>query len=243
MTNQLRLKLGKLFVEKLEQVESYRRAQDIRIAYRFLFSQIIQEWAGVNVDTLHEDIDLAQVMSKNQDLEWFFRSVRPQLRKLIEREKDVNDYEDMVMTKLLFQFIKKVGKWQQKDKFDFDDWLSYLDILKSLAGERGIRDEQFQALKDAAGDSKVQSKAIAEIVQDMRKISIAIQNKKYDLDEEGKEFLIDNLLRQFKQDVLAMFCLLAPKVYHHRMSRTVVDFATEAFTNGGTPNIELYKDL
>ena len=35
---------------------------------------------------------------------------------------------------------------------------------------------------------------------------------------------------------------LAPKVYKHRSDIMMMNFASEAFTNGGKPNIQLYKD-
>ena len=34
---------------------------------------------------------------------------------------------------------------------------------------------------------------------------------------------------------------LAPKVYIHRYDMALIKFATEAFTSGGKPNIDLYK--
>ena len=49
MTNQLRSELETAFTDKLEEVRSYKENGNIRATYKFLFTEIIQEWSGPNV--------------------------------------------------------------------------------------------------------------------------------------------------------------------------------------------------
>jgi len=46
MTNLLRLELEKEFIDKLEEVTSYKENAKIRETYKFLFNEMIQEWSG-----------------------------------------------------------------------------------------------------------------------------------------------------------------------------------------------------
>jgi hypothetical protein len=44
------------------------------------------------------------------------------------------------MTRFLFTFIKKVQKCNEKDKFEYQDWLNFLDLLKAPAMHDDIKD-------------------------------------------------------------------------------------------------------
>jgi len=48
------------------------------------------------------------------------------------------------MTRFLFTFIKKVQKCNEKDKFEYQDWLNFLDLLKAPAMHDDIKDIEFK---------------------------------------------------------------------------------------------------
>ena len=96
------------FVDKLEQVQSYKGNINIRESYKFFFHNIIQEWTGPNKFVLEEELDLVQVMARNKYLEWYFRTVKPKINNLVTRELDVKDIKEMPMTTFIFTYIKEV---------------------------------------------------------------------------------------------------------------------------------------
>ena len=49
----------------------------------------------------------------------------------------------MPMTQFLFTYIKKVQKWNEKDHFEFKDWMSYLEILKDIGTYPAIKEMEF----------------------------------------------------------------------------------------------------
>ena len=41
--------------------------------------------------------------------------------------------------------MKEVKKWNEKDAFEYMDWLSYIDTLNTIAQHNSIKDLEFKA--------------------------------------------------------------------------------------------------
>ena len=159
---------------------------------------------------------------------------------LVTREHDENKYEEMPMTTFLFTFIKKAQKCQEKDEFSYQDWLDYLEALKAVT-HHSVTELEFPPPPDSK-KGKSETFQLLDVLETMKKISKDIECTGQGQDEAAREarFLIGNLVRQLKEDVIYMLKLLAPKVYKFRTELVLVNFAAAAFLPG-EPNIELYK--
>ena len=47
------------------------------------------------------------------------------------------------MTQFMFTYIKKVQKCNEKDIFEYEDWLTFLDLLKVPAMHNDIKEIEF----------------------------------------------------------------------------------------------------
>ena len=60
LSNLIAKKLKKAFIDQLEQLNSYKSKDNskLRDSYRYIFQNIVQEWAGPNQEMLEQDLDL-----------------------------------------------------------------------------------------------------------------------------------------------------------------------------------------
>lgn len=74
----------------------------------------------------------------------------------------------MPMTSFLFTYMKKVQKWNEKDSFEYDDWLSYIDTLNTIAQHNSIKDLEFKA---PPGKSIDKTLHISDVIRKMQHAS------------------------------------------------------------------------
>mgnify|MGYP003324189193 CR=1 FL=1 len=122
------------FIDKLEKVKTFRDQKAVRKSFKLLFSAAIFDWAGENKRKLLQEIELAEMMSSDEMLEWYFSDdINSKIRRIIDREAARTVKTEMPMTEFLCRFIKEVKKYSQADKFEFENWIRGLQIMKAVS--------------------------------------------------------------------------------------------------------------
>ena len=67
---------------------------------------------------------------------------------LVAREKDQTDIDEMPLTSFLFSYIKKVNKSNEKDKFDYADWVLFIDTMDIVAKHPTLKHIEFESSPD-----------------------------------------------------------------------------------------------
>jgi hypothetical protein len=163
-------------------------------------------------------------------LEWYLDEVDGRVRKnIVKKEIGSNDVSKMPMTKYLFELMKAVGKWSERDEFKFSDWTTSLQLLKEAAQRDPTMSKSLCKPPPGGGNVDIQ---FAQAIDEMIIYSKTLEAKTNESNQEessSAKFVVGILERQVKSEILRDSELLLPSVYQHREKKEFMELAAEYY--------------
>ena len=68
-------------------------------------------------------------MVQDSVIKWFYRVLMPKIFDLVYIEKDLVDFKESKMIKLLYEVLKKIGNFSETKVLKYSDWANFIAIL------------------------------------------------------------------------------------------------------------------